>query len=530
MLDEEDWAAKPSPLTAGQMLGGKYKITRELGGGAMGVVYEAYHPLLQKTVAVKVLRPELARLEDLRDRFEAEARATAAIGHPNIIAVTDMGQTENGALYFVMDRLRGETLTDRLEARKKMDIQSAAIVALDVLAGLEAAHALKLVHRDLKPDNIFLSKPPAGREIAKILDFGIAKALASLGKRKTGTRVGFTVGTPMYMAPEQAMGAQDIDPRVDLWAMGVIFYEMLSGKPPFEADEPMAVLARIVSTKPEPLETLCPDVPPALARLIESALSTERKERPASAAEFSSRLQEIVFGHTTPIPVTGMAMSGPASPASIKKAETAVGFAVNNLSAFDQPVLVDLAGDDLKKAGPAASAPVSSLSDAPDVFSADPTEEPVLELAHARASRPITATPAFVPDEIPAPATRRRSVGSPLRLLAYLIPVGVLAAGFFVLKPMFFKVEEPATQTVAQHAPAGAKVPAQTVWVKFEVTPAIAQLYLDGIPLPQNPAPLVKGEVHTITGIAEGYEIEVMKFSAERARSVYLQLAKKKSR
>src|SRR5581483_964668 len=125
---------------------------------------------LENAVAVKVLRPELADVDDIRDRFEAEARAAAAIGHPNIVSVTDLGQTPNGALYFVMDRLRGETLGERLDRLGKLDVPSAATILLEVLSGLEAAHALKLVHRDLKPDNVFLAKPPARREIAKILD------------------------------------------------------------------------------------------------------------------------------------------------------------------------------------------------------------------------------------------------------------------------------------------------------------------------------------------------------------------------
>ena len=182
----EEGLVSVAPLQAGEMLGGKYQVVRQMGEGGMGIVYEAHHPLLQKTVAIKVLRPELAKLEERRDRFEAEARATAAIGHPNIVAVTDMGETAEGALYFVMDRLNGETLAERLQRLKRLDLRSAALIALDVLGGLEAAHALMLVHRDLKPDNIFLARAPGGREIAKILDFGIAKALAGAGKRRRG--------------------------------------------------------------------------------------------------------------------------------------------------------------------------------------------------------------------------------------------------------------------------------------------------------------------------------------------------------
>ena len=156
----EEVLANVAPLVAGEMLDGKYRVVRQMGEGGMGIVYEAHHPLLQKTVAIKVLRPELAKMEERRDRFEAEARATAAIGHPNIVAVNDMGETADGALYFVMDRLNGETLAERIQHLKKLDIRSAAVIALDVLSGLEAAHALMLIHRDLKPDNIFMARSP----------------------------------------------------------------------------------------------------------------------------------------------------------------------------------------------------------------------------------------------------------------------------------------------------------------------------------------------------------------------------------
>src|SRR3954471_13197757 len=272
-MQEPDDAA---PLVPGQVLENKYRISKMLGGGAMGIVYEGYHLLLQKSVAIKVLRPELARMEELRDRFEAEARAAAAIGHPNIVTVTDMGETPTGALYFVMDRLRGETLGERLEKQGKLDVASAARIMLEVLSGLEAAHELRLVHRDLKPDNIFLARPPGSREIAKILDFGIAKALASVGKRNMGTRLGTTVGTPLYMAPEQAMADPDIDARADLYAMGVIMYQVLAGRPPFEGSDAVAVLTAVMTERPPPLESFCPSAPIDLLHLIESAMNKDR--------------------------------------------------------------------------------------------------------------------------------------------------------------------------------------------------------------------------------------------------------------
>src|SRR5688572_4376262 len=297
-------SADAAPLVPGQVLENKYTVSKMLGGGAMGIVYEAYHMRLEKAVAIKVLRPELAAVEDLRDRFEAEARAAAAIGHPNIVTVMDLGQTPDGALYFVMDRLRGETLGERLEKQGKLEVLAAARILIEVLSGLEAAHELRLVHRDLKPDNIFLARPPGGREIAKILDFGIAKALASVGRRQKGTHVGATIGTPMYMAPEQAVGDPDIDHRADLYSIGVILYQVLAGRPPFDGKNAVDVMAALMMETPVSLGSLCPQAPLELVQLVESAMSRDRDQRSATAAEFITRLESAV-AHVKPVSVKG---------------------------------------------------------------------------------------------------------------------------------------------------------------------------------------------------------------------------------
>ncbi|HXU80993.1 MAG TPA: serine/threonine-protein kinase, partial [Polyangia bacterium] len=337
-------SADAAPLVPGQVLENKYRISKMLGGGAMGIVYEGYHLRLEKSVAIKVLRPELAKVEDLRDRFEAEARAAAALGHPNIVTVTDLGQTPTGALYFVMDRLRGETLGERLEKNGKLDVAAAARIMLEVLSGLEAAHKLRLVHRDLKPDNIFLARPPGGREIAKILDFGIAKALASVGRRAQGTRVGTTVGTPMYMAPEQAVADPDIDARADLYSLGVILYQTLAGRPPFDGNNAVDVLAAVMMETPPALGSLCPQAPFELVQLVEAAMSRDRNKRPSTAGEFITRLQEAV---------------AQVKPVAAAKGNTA--YDASGLASLDKAVLVDLTGNPVHEAAPAAITFVDDL-------------------------------------------------------------------------------------------------------------------------------------------------------------------------
>ncbi len=533
--------AKGAALQAGEMLDGKYRVVRQLGEGGMGIVYEAHHPLLQKTVAIKVLRPELARMEERRDRFEAEARATAAIGHPNIVAVNDMGETADGALYFVMDRLNGETLAERIGRLGKLDLRSAAVIALDVLSGLEAAHALMLVHRDLKPDNIFMARSPGGREIAKVLDFGIAKALASAGKRKGGTQLGFTVGTPMYMAPEQALADPNIDARADLWALGVIFYEMVSGRPPFQSEDTVEVLTRVVSGNRAPLAAVCPEAPPALVALIESALTAERAKRPQTAGEFAGRLQQAVFGTAAPTPgvITGLGALG-----------ALAGAGGPDLGALDRPELVALEPVVGEGAGGSRAAVAGAQRPAPAVAGA---------AAAGTGTGTHTGTgtetdsgggePEYIgtmaPLEAPQPRRRRRK-GKVIAGLSSLVVLALVAGGALLLvkeqQPEVFgraaALKDPAGLVRGLIAKAGgpaapatpAEKPEGVVWVTFKVVPAHSRVYVDGKPIPSNPAPLTRGQRHNVTAIADGYEIEQMDIEGTSVGTIHLRLEKKKPR
>jgi hypothetical protein len=476
-----------APLSPGQVLEGKYRVGKALGGGAMGIVFEAYHLRLQKAVAIKVLRPELAAVDDVRDRFEAEARAAAASGHPNIVSVTDLGQTPDGALYFVMDRLRGETLGERIERVGRLEVPAAAAIMLEVLSGLEAAHALRLVHRDLKPDNIFLAKPPAGREIAKILDFGIAKALASVGRRNKGTRVGMTVGTPLYMAPEQALADPDIDARADLYAAGVILYQILAGRPPFEGTDSVAVMTAVLTHTPPPLERLCPAASPALARLVEAAMSRDRNKRPADADDFAARLREATAG----------------APVTVTSTRAGAGLDDPRFAALGSGVLVDLAGNPLPTEGPAVTQIGAPDDGEPEPYEPPPERPPA-------ATRPLVQQPVDDPAE-PEPRRRR---GLP-RALRWVIPLPLLVAAAAFALPRL-------------HPPSGAAPVAAaarpTALVEFDVTPRGSRLFLDGAPLASNPVVLGKGEVHTVTGVADGYDVGAYKFFVDQPKTVRLKL------
>jgi hypothetical protein len=237
----------------GLRVDGRYVVRSVLGEGGMGTVYEVQHATLGRKFALKVLRRDVAGDAEAAKRFVQEAKAAAAIGHPNIVAVSDFGELELPKVgrvpYFVMERLEGGTLAQLLEQKGRLTPERTAQILRQAASALAATHAAGVVHRDLKPDNVFLTG--AARDFVKLVDFGVAK-MAGAGRL---TRAGTVFGTPHYMSPEQAQGEQ-VDGRSDVYALGVIAYECLAGKLPFEADTYMGVLTKHMFAQPEPLETV----------------------------------------------------------------------------------------------------------------------------------------------------------------------------------------------------------------------------------------------------------------------------------
>ncbi|HKP63102.1 MAG TPA: serine/threonine-protein kinase, partial [Polyangiales bacterium] len=287
---------------------------RLLGEGGMSSVYEAEHALIRRKVAVKVLRSELSVDGVQVQRFFNEARATSAIRHPNIVEVIDVGRLPDGVPYLVMELLEGESLGDRLERIGPLDIPLAIDYARQAASALEAAHALKVVHRDLKPDNLFLvpDQRLADRELVKVLDFGIAKLRGELAAPPFDTLVGAVLGTPPYMSPEQCRGLpEEIDERTDVYALGIILYEMVCGQPPFMADGAGELMMLHMTADPEPPSHARPELPPALEDVILRALEKRREDRFPSMAEFGAALAEIATSHGLPEP-SGVRRSNPA--------------------------------------------------------------------------------------------------------------------------------------------------------------------------------------------------------------------------
>jgi serine/threonine-protein kinase len=284
----------PGTLAAGQVIAGRYRVSRLLGRGGMGAVYEAEQLDLGRTVALKMLRADLGGGErgEVVDRFEREARLAAAIGHENIIGIHDIGHTEDGNPFIVMERLVGsslETLLDDME----VGLERLRHLVDQLLAALGAAHAKGIVHRDVKPENVFVCAGPDDR--VKVLDFGISKILepvAGLEKLRL-TRTGTLLGTPLYMSPEQAAGETALDLRVDLYAVGVVLYRALSGAFPHLASNFNQLMAALLTREPQPLEQRVPELHPAWARLVKRAMARERDQRFQSAEELRQALREL---------------------------------------------------------------------------------------------------------------------------------------------------------------------------------------------------------------------------------------------
>jgi len=287
----------------------RYKIQRLLGEGGMGFVYLARHKVIDKRVAVKVLRADLAKDREILDRFLQEAKAASSIGNAHIVDISDFGDLPDGSTYFVMEFLEGQPLGSIVDASSRLSVERICHIGLQIADGLSAAHAQGIVHRDLKPDNIFLVSRGSDHDFVKILDFGIAKVTGNANTKLT--KAGAVFGTPHYMSPEQAAGAP-VDHRTDIYALGVMLYEIVSGQLPFNADNFMGILTQHMYKAPVPIRALVPgpECPPSLEAVILKCLSKKPEARYASMAELAADLERVKSGQVANAVTEMMARSG----------------------------------------------------------------------------------------------------------------------------------------------------------------------------------------------------------------------------
>jgi eukaryotic-like serine/threonine-protein kinase len=296
----------------GRTLEGRYTILARLGSGSMGTVYRARQHAMGREVAIKILRGDRAIDETAKARFMREARANSLLASPNTVTVFDFGQSESGEFYLAMEILEGESLGQRLTRLGKLEPAVAVDVARQALRSLAEAHAKGIIHRDLKPDNLFFArvltgpkphaptKGPVHEEIVKVLDFGIAKMMNAAGDEPMGvveTQAGTVFGTPRYMSPEQAQG-KPLDARTDLYSLGVILYQMLTGRPPFTDNDAVVVMARHIKSVPKRPNEAVPEahVPKELEDVVMRSLAKDPKDRQPDAETFAGELLAAIEG------------------------------------------------------------------------------------------------------------------------------------------------------------------------------------------------------------------------------------------
>ncbi len=440
---------RPNP---GDVIGGKFRIVRMIGDGGMGAVYEARHEVLGTSVALKFLHAELARRQGLATRFLQEARVSASIQSPHVTKVTDVEQSADGTPYLVMELLTGESLQQLLDRQHKLSKDQALDFALQILSGLEAAHALGVVHRDLKPDNVFIT-PSTGGPVCKLLDFGIAKLRQTNDYNQGLTRPGALMGTPEYMSPEQLYSADRVDHRADLYSIGVILFEMLAGERPAIGEDAAAIVGNVMAGKVKRLEELDASLPRELVAVVHRGIHPDKGQRFQSAVEmrtalapFAGQLSHAGKLAATPVPAGVSGFPPPVETAPQKPPITADEPALEPAKPGVAPTLPP--DDETAPAPPrpatvrdlpAQQAPLGGTQEASkDLIANIAAQNAAAQAVPAVPARPFTANaaPAATPFVAPQPyprATQRKGGGGGsgwvLGLLGAVLVIGIVVAG-----------------------------------------------------------------------------------------------------
>jgi serine/threonine-protein kinase len=285
---EKEEAADP---LLGRTIEGKYRFDSKLGAGGMGAVYKATRLLIGDIVAVKVLHPEMMSITQAGERFRREAQAAARLKHPNAVAIYDFGVTGDGLLYLIMELAEGQSLRDLIYQKGAMPPATALEIMRQACGALEEAHRQNIVHRDIKPDNIMIKQTAAGPQV-KVLDFGIAK-LRDLTGTDSLTQMGSVIGTPHYMSPEQCLG-EELDGRSDIYSLGVVLYEMLSGVAPFNGNTSREIISKQISAAPAPIRSIKPELPPEIEDVIRQVLAKDREDRPQTAVVLARMIENAL--------------------------------------------------------------------------------------------------------------------------------------------------------------------------------------------------------------------------------------------
>jgi serine/threonine protein kinase len=414
------------PIAIGDVLAGKYRVDRVLGVGGMGVVVAATHLQLDQRVALKFMLPEALAQTTLVERFAREARAAARLRSDNVARVLDVGTLESGSPYMVMEYLDGNDLATVIEQHGRMPIEMAVDCVLQACDAIAEAHSVGIVHRDLKPRNLFLTTRNDGSPLVKVLDFGISKH--AVPGDMSLTRSTEVIGSPNYMSPEQLKSAREVDARSDIWALGVILYELLTGQVPFVAESVAQLVALVLMDMPRPIESLRADVPAELKRAIARCLEKDPALRFASIAEFALALEPFAAPGARGLAsrITRIGPTGRVSALALGSTQSAVGVTTaDRMSSEGRPRsssprkfvvgFVIAAGTALAVGG----AVIVARRDRPSAMTAAPTGAPAAMTREAVAANPPAAflVPAPQPSLEPAaaiPSSSLRDAGATL--------------------------------------------------------------------------------------------------------------------
>jgi eukaryotic-like serine/threonine-protein kinase len=473
-------------LETGSTFAGKYRIDGVLGRGGMGSVFAATNLSVGRRVAIKVMdtsNVDEGQRAGLLHRFKLEAQAASLIDHPGIADVIDMGETQEGAPFMVMEFLEGATLKAVQKVLGPLTLGQTMAVLDPVLDALAAAHAAKVIHRDIKPANIFLTTRP--RQAVKVLDFGISRFGAGTGLTQTGT----AMGTPQYMSPEQVRGEKGGGPEADLYSVGALIYALLNGKPPFDSDSDMAVLARVLTDKHVPLIDVA-NVPPALSRLVDRLLTKDRNARPSNAAELRQTL--LTFAAPDPEPLFQAALLA-------VKGELARGTPRPNTGSSSRPGVLAMPRTPSRTTSAAVQRPQEP----------EPAEHELVK----------TPSDTLLPEEAAVVPSRSRGMVFGLGLVVVaLVAVGAVA--------LFREPPSPVPVVVPEKTTPNAPKLAE-VAVTLSAEPASARFVIDGAPRDCNPCTLTQkpGTTVAVKALAEHFVTKEFDVAFDHPREQHLVLA-----
>lgn len=429
------YSSDHAPVKQGDILAGRYRVERMLGAGGMGIVVQATHLDLERPVAVKFLLPQASANPALVERFLQEGKAAVKLKSQHVTRVLDVGRLEHGEPFIVMEFLAGTTLGHVLDTRGQLPVELAVGYLLQSAEAIAEAHSIGIVHRDLKPDNLFLTKGPDGQDLLKVLDFGISKSLDKQGMSMTQTDS--VMGSPGYMSPEQMRSAKNVDGRSDIWSLGVILYEALCGRRPYDAESLPALVFMLTEGPPPDPRTFRTDLPAPLAAFILSCLERDRNKRCASTSEFARGLEPF---------------ASPKDAERVQRVLATGGDATRGADSAESSSQIQIELEPLSEAHQRASTRPETTSGVTKITGSGAK---VLD-AGAEAQEPAAVRTLESPQ---APARSR----APLLIVGALVAAGVAGLGFKAVQKPAASIEQATPQQVASAAATQSGMLATTV-------------------------------------------------------------------